>query len=70
MAVAQTQTNCDRCGNRLASGASYCDRCGERTRRARGMVRLVVRVEVIALALMAGLTAAFAYFFLVQGYSR
>lgn len=70
MAVAQTQTNCDRCGSQLAPGAAYCDRCGERTRKARGMVRMVVRIEVIALALMAALTATFAYFFLVQGYSR
>ena len=68
--MSQLQTNCDRCGNQLVPDASYCERCGERTRKARGMVRLVVRIEVIALALMAILTSAFAFFFLIQGYSR
>ncbi len=64
------QTNCDRCGTSLAAGASYCDRCGQRTRKAQGMVRTIVRIEVVALGLMALLTAGFAYFFLIQGYNR
>jgi predicted nucleic acid-binding Zn ribbon protein len=64
------QTNCERCGGELVPGASYCDRCGERTRRARGSVRLVVRIELIALALMLVLTVVFAWVFIAQGSTR
>jgi len=64
------QTNCERCGSELVPGASYCDRCGERTRRARGSIRLVVRIELIALALMLVLTVVFAWVFIAQGTTR
>ena len=60
------QTQCDRCQASLAPGAAYCDRCGERTRRARGMVRLTLRVELIALALVVAMTVGFVVAFFVQ----
>ena len=68
--VAAVQTKCDRCGNALVAGAAYCDRCGQRTRKAAGMVRLVLRVELLALLLMIILVAAFTWIFLAQGMSR
>lgn len=60
------QTECDRCRAPLLAGAAYCERCGERTRRARGMVRLTLRVELIALALVALMTAGFVASFMFQ----
>lgn len=68
--MAAVQTNCERCGTELVPGAAYCDRCGERTRKARGAVRLVVRIEVLALLLMLTLTVVFAWVFIAQGTTR
>ena len=51
-------------------GAAYCDRCGQRTRKAAGMVRLVVRVELLVLLLMVILVAAFTWIFIAQGSTR
>jgi len=60
------QTYCERCESRLVPGAAYCERCGERTRKAKGMVRLAIRVELVALAAMALLTIGFVLAFYVQ----
>ena len=60
------QVRCDRCEARLAPGAAYCDRCGERTRRAKGMVSLTLRVELVALALVILMTVGFVVAFFVQ----
>lgn len=68
--VAAVQTNCERCGGELVAGAAYCDRCGQRTKRARWAVRTVVRIEILALALMLVLTIAFAWSFIAQGSTR
>lgn len=68
--MAAVQTRCDRCRSPLAGGASYCDRCGQRTRRAQGMVRLVLRVELLALLLMAAMVGAFVWVFMAQGTTR
>ncbi len=68
--VAAVQTKCDRCGNALVPGAAYCDRCGQRTRKAVGMVRLVLRVELLALLLMVILVGVFIWTFVAQGMSR
>jgi uncharacterized paraquat-inducible protein A len=59
------QTTCDRCQSPLVEDAAYCDNCGERTRRARRMVRLAVRVELLFIALIVALVAAFSaiYYF-------
>jgi hypothetical protein len=66
MAAAIEQTNCDRCRAPLVKDAAYCDKCGERTRRARRMVRLAVRVEILCLLLVVALIIGFSYVFLVQ----
>lgn len=65
MAVAY-QTHCDRCGSELVRNAAYCERCGERTHRARRLVRLAVRVEMLLLVLVVAMIIAFAYVFYKQ----
>ena len=45
--MAQAQVACDKCGGELVPNAAYCERCGERTRRARRLVRVALRVEVL-----------------------
>lgn len=60
------QTNCDRCNAPLVEDAAYCDECGERTRRARRMVRLAVRVELLFIALVVLLVAGFTLIYYFQ----
>lgn len=60
------QTHCDKCGTELKPRAAYCDNCGERTRRARRLVRVAVRVEVLAIALVILLIAAFVVVYSIQ----
>ena len=57
---------CDSCGAKLIPNAAYCERCGTRTRRARGLVRLAIRVELLFLLLFIGLVAAFIWVYSVQ----
>jgi len=68
--VAQTQQGvqvaCDACGARLAPNAAYCERCGTRTRRARRLVGLAIRVELLFLLLFAILVAAFIWVYSIQ----
>ena len=60
------QTNCDRCQAPLVEDAAYCDNCGERTRRARRLVTLAVRVELLFIALVVLLVAGFTLVFTLQ----
>jgi hypothetical protein len=60
------QTTCDRCQAPLVEEAAYCDNCGERTHRARRMIRLAVRVEILFVALVIVLVAAFATIYYFQ----
>jgi hypothetical protein len=46
--------------------AAYCDNCGERTRRARRLVTLALRVELLFIALIVLLVAGFTTIFFVQ----
>ncbi|HEY4865684.1 MAG TPA: hypothetical protein VIK45_09260 [Candidatus Dormibacteraeota bacterium] len=66
MATAVEQTNCDRCQAPLEKGAAYCENCGERTHRARRLVRLAVRVEVLLILIVILLIFGFAWVFLQQ----
>jgi uncharacterized OB-fold protein len=61
------QVACDRCGSALVPGAAYCDRCGERTRKARRMVRLAVRVEVLLILAITAIVIGFSMIFYLQG---
>jgi predicted nucleic acid-binding Zn ribbon protein len=60
------QTNCDRCEAPLPSGAAYCEACGERTRKARRLVRLAIRVELLFVLVIGALILAFTWIFLLQ----
>ena len=60
------QVACDACGAKLIPEAAYCERCGARTRRARRMVGLAIRVELVFLVLFIGLVAAFIWVYSVQ----
>ncbi len=66
MASAPPQANCDRCRAPLVADAAYCDNCGERTRKARRLVRLAVRVELLFIALVVVLVGAFAAIYYLQ----
>ena len=60
------QTHCDRCKAPLMRDAAYCESCGERTHRAKRLVRLAVRVEILFVILVAVVVIGFTYVFYVQ----
>jgi uncharacterized OB-fold protein len=62
----QVQVACDKCGAELVPGAAYCERCGTRTRRARRLVRLAIRVELLFFLMVVGLLASFIWVYSVQ----
>ena len=46
--------------------AAYCERCGARTRRARRLVGLAIRVELVFFLLVVALVIAFTWIYAVQ----
>jgi len=64
--MAQVQVACDKCGAELVPNAAYCERCGERTRRARRLVRVAVRVEILFFALVVALVIGFTWIYSQQ----
>lgn len=64
--MAQVQVACDACGAQLIPNAAYCERCGARTRRARRMVRLAIRAELIFFGLVVALVVAFTWIYAIQ----
>jgi predicted amidophosphoribosyltransferase len=64
--VQQVQVACDSCGAELVPQAAYCERCGARTRRARRLVRVAIRVEALFFLMVVGLVAAFIWIYSVQ----
>lgn len=62
----QTQTACDSCGAELVPNAAYCERCGARTRRARRLVRLAIRVELLFFLMVVALVIGFTWIYSVQ----
>ncbi len=60
------QTACDACGAALVPEAAYCDRCGARTRRARRLVGLAIRVELVLFALIVVMVIGFAWIYAAQ----
>jgi uncharacterized OB-fold protein len=62
----QVQVACDSCGAELVPNAAYCERCGSRTRRARRLVRLAIRVELLFFLLVVGLVVAFTWIYSAQ----
>lgn len=64
--MAEAQVACDNCGANLVANAAYCERCGARTRRARRLVRLAIRVELLFFLLVVGLVIGFTWIYAVQ----
>jgi len=62
----QVQAACDTCGAELVPNAAYCERCGARTRRARRLVRLAIRVELLFFLMVVGLVIGFTWIYSVQ----
>ena len=60
------QVVCEKCGTPLVPNAAYCERCGARTRRARRLVRLAIRVELLFFLMVVGLVIAFTWIYAVQ----
>ena len=60
------QVACDKCGAELVPNAAYCEKCGERTRRARRLVRLAIRVEVLFFLMVVGVVVGFIWVYSVQ----
>jgi uncharacterized OB-fold protein len=64
--MAEVQVACDNCGKELVPGAAYCERCGARTRRAKRLVRLAIRVELLVFLGFVAMVAAFVFVYVVQ----
>jgi uncharacterized OB-fold protein len=62
----QVQVACDSCGAELVLGAAYCERCGMRTRRARRLVRIAIRVELLFFVLVVALVIGFTWIYAIQ----
>ena len=62
----QMQSACDSCGAELIPGAAYCERCGARTRRARRLVRLAIRVELLFFLMVVGVLVSFIWIYSAQ----
>ena len=64
--MAQVQGACDTCGASLVPNAAYCERCGARTRRARRLVRIAIRVELLFFALVVAVVIGFTWIYAAQ----
>jgi uncharacterized OB-fold protein len=64
--VENVQAACDRCGTALIPNAAYCEKCGARTRRARRLVRLAIRVEMVFFLLVVLLVIGFTWVYAIQ----
>lgn len=64
--MAEVQVACDTCGTKLIPNAAYCEKCGTRTRRARRLVRLAIRVELVFFVGVILMVAGFVWVYAVQ----
>lgn len=62
----QAQVACDACGAELVPNAAYCERCGARTRRARRLVRVAIRVELVFFVLVVAMVIGFTWIYASQ----
>jgi uncharacterized OB-fold protein len=62
----QVQVACDSCGAELVPLAAYCERCGTRTRRARRLVGVAIRVELLFFLLIVALLIGFIWTYSAQ----
>ncbi len=66
MSVQNVQAACDNCGAQLIPNAAYCERCGARTRRARRLVGLAIRVELVFFLLVVLMVIGFTWIYAAQ----
>lgn len=64
--MSEVQVACDSCGARLVPNASYCEKCGTRTRRARRLVRMAIRVEIVFFVGVILMVAGFVWVYAIQ----
>ncbi|HEY1456377.1 MAG TPA: hypothetical protein VGG31_07755 [Candidatus Dormibacteraeota bacterium] len=64
--MSQVQAACDSCGATLVPDAAYCERCGARTRKAKRMVRLAIRVELVFFVMVVLLVIGFTWIYAAQ----
>ena len=64
--MVQAQAACDKCGAELVPNAAYCEKCGTRTRRAKRLVGLAIRVEMVFFVLVVVLVVAFIWVYAAQ----
>jgi uncharacterized OB-fold protein len=64
--VQEAQIACDNCGAQLVPNAAYCEKCGARTRRARRLVRLAIRVELVFFLLVVLMIIGFVWVYAIQ----
>lgn len=64
--MVQAQVACDKCGGELVPNAAYCERCGERTQRARRLVRIALRVEVLFFLMVVAILIGFIWTYSAQ----
>jgi uncharacterized OB-fold protein len=62
----QVQVACDSCGAELVPGAAYCERCGTRTRKARRLVRVAIRVELLFFFMVVAVVVGFTWIYSIQ----
>jgi predicted amidophosphoribosyltransferase len=62
----QAQVACDKCGAELVPNSAYCERCGARTRRARRLVGIAIRVELLFFGLVVAMVIGFTYIYAIQ----
>jgi len=60
------QVACDNCGTELVPEAAYCEKCGARTRRAKRLVRLSIRVEMVFFLAVVLMVAGFVWVYAIQ----
>ena len=60
------QVACDSCGTALVPNAAYCEKCGARTRRARRLVRLAIRVELVFFLAVVLMVIGFTWIYAAQ----
>jgi len=66
VAMAEVQLACDNCGKALVPDAAYCEKCGARTRRARRLVSLSIRIELVFFAAVVLMVAGFVWVYAFQ----
>ena len=62
----QVQVACDSCGAELVPNAAYCERCGTRTRRAKRLVRVAIRVELLFFFMVVAVVIGFTWIYSIQ----